>query len=376
MTALAGLRILDLTRLLPGPYCTQLLADLGADVVKIEAPGLGDPARHLDGGAFFARVNRNKRSATIDLRQAEGQALLLRLVGTADVLVESFRPGVMERLGVGYETLAARNPRLIYATLSGFGQSGPYRDRPAHDLNYLALAGIVGLNAPRGGGPPMPMPVQVADLGGGLLAAVAILAAVVARARTGRGQRVDCSLLGAALAWLPTLLAAYAVAGHAPAPGEPPLSGGLPQYDVYQAADGRYLALGALEGKFYRAFLERAGALYILDLEKAEQRAALARLFAGRTRPAWLELMADVDTCLAPVNTLDEALADPGVLATGLMSTMDGRAPRVGVPCSLSDTPGLVAREAPVLGEHTAEVLAEIGLDAAAVAALAQRGVV
>ena len=193
MTPLDGVKVLDLTRLLPGPFCTMLLADLGADVVKIEEPSGGDPARHMaqgqaDKGAVFLLVNRNKRSLALDLKTSDGRELLLRLVERADVLVESFRPGVMERLGLGYEAvLAKRNPRLVYATLSGWGQSGPYRDRAGHDLNYLAAAGILGYNVDDQGR-PVPPAVQVADLGGGSLAAVAILAALWSRQQTGRGQ--------------------------------------------------------------------------------------------------------------------------------------------------------------------------------------------
>jgi alpha-methylacyl-CoA racemase len=373
MTALAGVRVLDLTRLLPGPYCTQLLGDLGADVIKIEEPGQGDPARGL-GAAFFGQVNRNKRSVTLNLKADEGKALLRRLVVDSDVLVESFRPGVMRRLGLDYEVLAKLQPRLIYATLSGFGQAGPYRDRAGHDLTYVALAGLLGLNAPVAGRPVLPS-AQVADLGGALLAAVAILAAVVARARTGRGQRVDTSLFEAALAWLPALLASYAQLGRAPRPGEPLLSGGLPRYDVYLTSDDRYVALGALEPAFFAAFLARAGASEIQALPVADQRRELQRLIGRRTQAAWVELMADVDTCFAPVNTLDETLADPHVRERALVRWHDG-SPELGAPFTLSDTPVSMERRPPALGEHTAEVLAQLGLDADAERALRELGVI
>src|SRR5438128_3707246 len=210
----------------------MLLGDLGADVVKVEDPNGGDPARHYapgqgDSGSVFLLVNRNKRSLTLDLKTSEGRDLLLRLVERADVLVESFRPGVMDRLGLGYEAvLSAANPRLIYATLSGYGQSGPYRDRAGHDLNYLALAGVLGYNVDRSG-QPVPPGVQVADLGAGTFGAVAILAAVIARQQTGRGQSVDVSLFGSAVAWLPTLIAALFARGQSLPPGEPALAGGL-----------------------------------------------------------------------------------------------------------------------------------------------------
>jgi crotonobetainyl-CoA:carnitine CoA-transferase CaiB-like acyl-CoA transferase len=379
MTALAGLRVLDLTRLLPGPYCTQLLGDLGADVVKIEEPGVGDPARDAGGGALFEQVNRNKRSVALNLKTEAGRAVFERLVDGADVLVEGFRPGVMDRLGLDYPHLSGLNPRLIYATLSGFGQAGPYRDRAGHDLNYVALAGLLGLNAPPAGAPLVPS-VQVADLGGGLLAAVAILAAVVARTRTGRGQRVDCSLFEAALAWLPAVFASYSQLGRSPAPGEPMLSGGLPRYDVYRTSDGRYVALGALEAPFFEAFVERAGCRNVLSMDPDSQRAELRRVISARSRGEWLELIADVDTCFAPVNTLDEMLDDPQVQAASLVSALDdarfGRSPRLGIPCTLSDTPGSIRRPPPALGEHTSEILAEVGVGPEGLRDLAARGVV
>jgi len=387
MTPLAELRVLDLSRLLPGPFCTQLLADLGADVVKIEDPGGGDPARHMGDGVLFLQVNRNKRSLTLDLKTSAGRELFVKLAERADVVVDSFRPGVMERFGLGYPLLAGRNQRLIYATLSGYGQNGPYRDRAGHDLDYVALAGILGLNA-RAGEAPVPPAVPIADLSGGTLAAVAILAAVIARDRTGRGQQVDVSLFGAALSWLPTLLASYAGPGRGPRPGEPPLVGGLPQYDVYRTSDGRYVALGALEPKFLATFLRSAAREELTPLaagdlsDRDRLRQELRAIVGARPLSYWARLSADVDACLAPVNTLDEALGDPQALSLGLVGHVDhptlGRIPRVGLPIALSDseTPASVRREAPALGEHTAEVLAALGVDADQVGELRHQGVV
>jgi crotonobetainyl-CoA:carnitine CoA-transferase CaiB-like acyl-CoA transferase len=368
LTALAGLRVLDLTRLLPGPFCTMLLADLGADVIKIEEPNGGDPARHYpplhgDTGALFVLVNRNKRSLTLDLKTDAGRDVLLKLVERSDVLVESFRPGVMDRLGLGYERLAERNPRLIYATLSGFGQSGPYRDRAGHDLNYLALAGVLGYNIGRDG-QPVPPAVQVADLGGGTLGAVAILAAVVSRQQTGCGQAVDVSLFGSAIAWLPTLIASLFSQGQAAAPGEPILAGGLAQYDVYSTADGRSIALGALEAKFLASFLERVGRSELMSASRANLRQELRAIFASRTLAEWTEALADVDTCFAPVNTLAETLDDPQVQALGMFTSVDhprlGPLAQIAPPFSLSATPASVRRPPPELGEHNAEILREL----------------
>jgi crotonobetainyl-CoA:carnitine CoA-transferase CaiB-like acyl-CoA transferase len=384
MGALDGVRVLDLTRLLPGPYCTLLLADMGADVVKVEDPGGGDPARHYpplrgDTGAVFLLVNRNKRSLTLNLKSDDGRELLLRLAERADVLVEGFRPGVMDRLGLGYAALRERNPRLIYATLSGFGQSGPDAQRPAHDLNYVALSGLLGFNADAQGRPVVPA-VQVADLGGGALAAVGILGAVVARERTGSGQRVDTSLFGAAVSWLPTLFASTLGAGASPAPGRPPLAGGLPQYDIYATRDGRYVTLGALEPRFFQAFAAAVGRPDLVGLDTAGLRRELRELFASRSLAEWERSLRAVETCFAPVSTLDEAVHDPQADALGLFTSVLhprlGQLEQIGPPFALSATPAGVRFPPPDLGEHTAAVLAEIGLTEPEVRALAARGVV
>ncbi len=359
--ALAGTRILDLTRLLPGPFCTMLLADLGADVIKIEEPRGGDPARGY--GAVFGLVNRNKRSVTLDLKSDTGREALLRLTERADAVVEGFRPGVMARLGLDFAVLSERNPQLVYASLSGFGQSGPYRDRPAHDLNYLALAGVLGYNLDPASGRPVPPAAQIADLGGGTLGAVAILAALLSARQTGVGQMVDVSLFASAVTWLPTLVGGLFQTGRAPEPGEAMLAGGLAQYDVYATADGRHVALGALEPRFLANFLavvDRSD-LTALAGDRARLGDELRALFATRTLAEWVSLLDGVETCFAPVNTLAEAMADPQAQALGLFTSVNGQ-PQLAPPFALSRTPATLRRPAPALGEHTVEVLAEIGL--------------
>jgi crotonobetainyl-CoA:carnitine CoA-transferase CaiB-like acyl-CoA transferase len=357
----------------------MLLGDLGADVIKIEEPGRGDPARQ-SGGGLFLQVNRNKRSVTLDLKSEAAHDLFLRLVDGADVVVEGFRPGVMQRLGLDYPVLEDRNRRLIYASLSGFGQSGPYRDRPAHDLNYLALAGVAGYNVGRDG-QPVPAAVQAADLGAGSLAAVAILAAVVARGQTGRGQSVDVSLFASAMMWLPTLIAPLFSGGQPPAPGEPPLVGGLPQYDVYATADGRWVSLGALEPKFLSNFFDAIGRPELVPVRDRDVlRSQLRTIFASRTLDEWVVSLRDVDTCFAPVNSLEETLSDPHVRATGMFGSVLhprlGDVRQISPPFVFSATPAAVRRPPPELGEHTREILEQVGVTAEEVAALAKRGIV
>jgi crotonobetainyl-CoA:carnitine CoA-transferase CaiB-like acyl-CoA transferase len=302
------------------------------------------------------------------------------------VLVESFRPGVMDRLGLGYAVLAARNPGLVYATLSGFGQSGPYRDRPGHDLNYLALAGVLGFNVDRHS-QPVPPAVQVADLGGGTLAAVAILAALLSRQQTGQGQSVDVSLFGSAIAWLPTLLGSVFSGGGTFSPGEPPLAGGLPQYNVYATADGRHITLGALEPKFLLNFLQHIGRPELALLAAGgrmqcdQLRDELSAIFGSRSLDRWIKDLDGVDTCVAPVNTLDETLRDPQVEALGLFTSVEharlGALPQIGPPFAFSATPASVRRPPPDLGEHNAAILGEIlGLSLDDVRGLADRNVI
>lgn len=360
---LAGLRVLDLTRLLPGPMCTLYLADLGADVLKIEDDQEGDYLRTLNPG-LFAAINRNKRGMTLDLRQPGDRDRLLRLVENAEVLVESFRPGVMDRLGVGYELLRARNPRLVYCALTGYGRSGPYRDKAGHDINYRGYSGQLEQSG-RPGGPPDVSNFQLADLGGGALtAAFGILAAVLRARSTGEGGYLDVAMLDGTLALQVAPLATYLQQGATRPRGEDMLSGLLPNYDVYPCADGRYLALGALEPKFWAGFCQAVGhpelaALPLLGAEAAQTRQRLTELLRQKTRDEWAALLAAHDVCATPVLTLEEALANEQVLARDMVCQVDGQ-PQFACPIKLDGYHFEVTRPAPKPGEHTAEILAEL----------------
>lgn len=391
---LDNVRVLDLSRLLPGPFCSQLLADFGADVVKVEDPGAGDYARWTEprfdgaepsaGSAFFASLNRNKRSIRIDLKAAAGREALLALLDGADVLLESFRPGVMERLGLGYDALLARNPRLVICPISGYGQDGPYRDRSGHDLNYLAATGVLDLCG-EAAGEPAQAAVQIADVGGGaLLAAFGILAALRHRDRTGEGQVVDVSMAHGALAWLGPLAAEQA-AGRTARRGALALGGGVLCYRVYRCSDG-WVSLGALEPKFFATFcraIEREDLLeHQFDAPGSTAHAALQAVFAQRTREQWAQLAAEHDCCLEVVRSLEEALDGELVRERGMVVTLDqpgAEAPVtvLGNPLALSRTPADHHRlPVPALGEHTEQVLAEAGLSAERIAELQADGAV
>ena len=376
---LAGVRVLDLSRLLPGPYCSRLLADFGAEVIKVEHPGGGDWLRYVpplaDGeSVLFQAINRGKKSLTLNLKSDEGRAIFLRLVESADVLLESFRPGVMERLGLGYRTLAQVHPRLIYCSLTGYGPDGPYRERAGHDLNYIGLAGLLELTGLREGPPVIPGAL-VADLTGALWAAIGILLALLARERTGRGQRVDGSLLGAALACMPVAVARH-LGGQPMERGGSDLTGGVVCYQVYETGDGGYVTLAALEPQFWAAFCRAVGRDDLLGQQFAPAVPGepayeeLRALFRTRTREEWAQV-AGADSCCEPVYDVGEALASAPVQALGMLAGA-GSLPPVRLSAHSAHPPA----PAPTLGEHTAELLAELGYDPVAVAALREREVV
>jgi crotonobetainyl-CoA:carnitine CoA-transferase CaiB-like acyl-CoA transferase len=384
---LAGIRVLDLSRLLPGGFCSLLLADYGADVLKVEDTGLGDyirwaPPQHPGvepsaASALFLSLNRGKRSLRLNLKVSEGQDVLLRLVREHDVLLESFRPGVLDRLGVGYERLREENPRLVYCAITGYGQDGPDRDRPGHDVNYLARGGLLGLSG-EPGGPPVPAAGQIADLGGGaLMGAFGILAALHERERSGEGQFVDVSMTRGAQSWLAMVAARYFADGAVPRRGELELAGGLPCYRPYACADG-WVALGALEPKFWRALCAGLGRDDLLDRQMDPAVAGeLEAIFAARTRAEWAAFDAAHGCCLEPVLDLDEAL-ERSPEAVVEVDQPGAAAPvrLLGPPVGLSRTPGDGTRPGPSLGADTDAVLAALGYDGDAIAALKAAGAV
>lgn len=393
MQPLAGIRILDLGRALAGPMCSMLLADLGADVVKIEPPGLGDDSREwppLQNGesCYFVSFNRNKRSVVLDLTTEEGKAVFLRMVETADVVIENYRHGVMERLGLGHERLRAINPKLVYCSITGFGRTGPRRDLPATDIYMQAFACLMGLTG-EPGGTPMRLGVSLCDLTTGVFASYGVLAALLARKESGKGQLVDTSLLEGQMAFLSYLITAYFSTGKVPqaqGSGHP----SIVPYQAFKSSDG-WVALASFNDRLWQRAAKGLG-LPELALDprfdtnpkrlarKAELTGILAARFATRTTDEWVAIMEAHDVPLAPVNTLDKLVADPQVAAREMVQTIDhptaGEIKVFGFPVKFSDTPCTLTRPPPTHGEHTTEVLREYGYADDDIRRLAQRGAI
>jgi crotonobetainyl-CoA:carnitine CoA-transferase CaiB-like acyl-CoA transferase len=388
-----GLKVLDLSRLLPGGFCSLLLADFGADVIKVEDTGMGDyirwsppafeGAEETAKSALFLSLNRGKRSVRIDLKSEAGRDVLLRLVRDADVLLESFRPGVLDRLGVGYERLKQENPRLVYCAITGYGLTGPNVQRSGHDMNYLGLNGVLALSGD-GDGPPTQAGAQIADLGGGaLMGAFGILAALRERDRSGEGQLVDVSMFDGALSWLAMVAARVFAAGEQPRRGAEMLIGSLLCYRPYKCADG-WVTLGALEPKFFAAWchgVDREDLLaHQFEQPGSAAHAEVEAIFAARTRAQWADFAEQHDCCLEPVLEVEEALESELVRAREMVIEFEqpgaGMVKGLGMPVKLSRTPGRVRSGGPALGEHTEQVLGEAGLTEEEIAKLIADGAV
>ena len=374
---LAGIRILDLSRLLPGPYLTQLLADLGAEVIKIETPRLGDYARiappEMGLGGMFEAVNRGKKSVAVNYRNPRGREIFLKLAATADVVLEGFKPGSVKKWKIDYAAVCAVKPDIVYCSLSGYGQEGPYRERAGHDLNYLAVGGALALNA-RAGEAPLPYGLPAADLSGGMLAAIAILGALVGRGKTGRGMYLDMALLDGVLSWMMPLAGGAYFSGLGISAASHPLLGGLPCFNVYETADGKYLTLAIIEPTFWADFCQRVARPDLLSRQFDRTIGGeLAAIFRQKPRAEWLELFAGSEACVEAVNSFEEMLAHPQVRARGYVREDNGE------PAGMNSPFVFARREVlppPALGQHTREVLSEIGIDEAKGEELAERGVI
>ena len=374
---LSGIRILDLSRLLPGAYASQMMADFGADVIKVEEPGTGDYGRfmppHGPGGMslYFVAINRNKRSITINLKTEQGREIFQRMVRQADVVLESFRPGVMERLGLSYEQLKELHPGIIYCAISGYGQDGPYRLRAGHDLNYAGYAGLLHYNRSSYGEPAMP-PTQLGDLAGGsYMAIIGILTAIVGRTQTGVGRKIDVSMTEGVMSLLPLVTTTYLNTGKAPRPGHSSLDGGLPCYNIYETKDGKHVTLAALEPKFWHTFCTHVGHLELLPFhmpvgpgEREQAMDMLRAIFKTKTRDEWVAELGETDACIGPVYSIDEALNDPHAQSRGIsVSSGAGTETFQTLPSfpRISENEYEQRYAPPTIGEHTADLLHEAG---------------
>jgi len=386
VTALNKLRILELSGGVAGEYCGKLLADFGAEVIKIEDPQLGDYIRwqepRLDeSSAVFHSLNRNKKSVSLNLKAAEGKEIFNEMAMSADVVIESFRPGVMKRLGLGYEKLKEFNPELIYCSLTGFGQYGPHAESAGHDLNFLAYSGLLSLFKTWNERPSIPA-MQIADLGGGALpAAIGILLALLEREKTGSGQFVDIAMLDGLISLMQTTLPDYLASGKISGKEELPLSGGKACYEVYETRDGQYLAVAALEKKFWEVFCNAIGREDLIERHHApvkvqnQMKAEIQSVIVKRPLSDWMESFKGMDACVSPVSTIDSIVENPQVQAREMIQTFFG-IHHIGVPIKLSKTPGGIRSKAPQLGQHTDEYLKEIGLSEKEIVQLRKKKVI
>lgn len=370
---LSGIRVLDLTRLLPGAFCTMILADLGAEVVKVEEPSMGDYIRYMPPlvngvSIYHIMLNRNKKSVALNLKDEGGRKAFLKLAGSADVIVEGFRPGVVRRLGVDYDTVKRINPGIIYCSITGYGQNSSYAGKAGHDINYISLAGILSISQKTGENVPAIPPVQIADLSGGVIASLSILAALIQRGRTGRGAYIDISMTDTSLLWNIMNIAACIALSKQPSEEDLLLNGSYGCYRVYETGDGRYISVGALESKFWSSLCEALG---LKDLtskqysrgERVKVIDEMKKTFKSKTQSELLKTLENVDTCIAPVLNIPEALNSSYIKERGLIVEVNHpKAGRVKILLSPIKISGLsldIRLHAPELGEHNSEILHE-----------------
>jgi crotonobetainyl-CoA:carnitine CoA-transferase CaiB-like acyl-CoA transferase len=395
---LDGIRVLDLTKLAPGPFCTMILADLGADVIRIEEPGppTGRRAEQAGGADTRAQENRfgsspynalarNKKSIGINLKSGPGKEIYLRLADRADVIVEEYRPGVAKRLGIDYEKLSVSNPRLIYCAITGFGQTGPYRDLVGHDINYIATAGVLSLFGRPGQPPTIPHNLIADYAAGGMNGAIGVLAALVARNQTGRGQYIDISMMDGSLALLAQAFSTFFANHKVPRRGESINDGGIPNYNVYLTRDDKYITIAAIEPWFFANLCRAIGREDFIPHEydstkRLEITRVIAETFRTKTRDEWFEILSKSDICVGRMLTLDEVSDDPQVKARNMIVEVEApngkKVRQVGISAKFSSTPGSIRTLAPQLGQHTDEILGELGYSSADVGRWRESGAI
>ena len=395
MKALSGVQVLDLTRALSGPYCTLMLGDYGADVIKIELPGRGDDTRHwgppyIDGeSAYFLSINRNKRSLTLNLKDPAGREVFMRLTRNADVVVENFTPGVVNRLGIDYEAVKAENPRIVYSSISGFGQTGPYREKPAYDQMMQGLGGIMSLTGDPDG-QPQKIGVALADIGAGMLAAYAVMTALFHRERTGVGQYIDVSMLDLQVAWL-TYQAATYFATDTPPPRVGAAHPNLVPYQAFKCADGKYINVAVGNERFWQRFCKALGREDLVEMPEYAQNkdrvknrdqlvALLQQEFDTRSTDRWVDILEEAGVPCGPINDLADVFSDPQVKARDMLLEVQhpsaGKIKQTGIPIKFSATPGSIDSPPPLLGQHSKEILLELGYSQDEVEALEQQEVI
>jgi len=362
--ALDGITVIDLSRLLPGPYCSMILADHGAPVIAVE------DKRFLADGLFFNLINRNKEHMSLNLKTEKGREIFYRLIEKADVLLEGFRPGVVDRLGVGYESVKQANPKIIYCSITGYGQDGPFRDRVGHDVNYLSYAGVLDLIGEKDHPPAIPG-VQIADIaGGGMNAALGILLALLARGNTGKGQYIDISMTDGMVGFLPAALFFRQLTGQEPRRADGLLSHRYVCYNTYETADGRYLSIGAVENRFWKQLCDTLeipeyGPLQYDDQRREEILQYMRKTFKQRTLDEWDAILADLDICWGIIQSTKEVLEDPLFLERETVVEIEGqdgkKSKTLGVTVKLSETPGTIRTPPVNFGESTAAILKEFG---------------